>query len=45
MLGTLRQACDAQHDEQMLHLVRNMVPEFRPAEEVNAAMVAAKIAG
>ena len=45
MLGTLHQACDAQDDEQMLRLVRNLVPEFRPAEEVNAAMVAAKIGG
>jgi FlaA1/EpsC-like NDP-sugar epimerase len=36
MLGALRQACDSGDTEAMLRQVRNLVPEFRPAEEVNA---------
>ena len=36
MLGVLRQACDSGDTEAMLRQVRNLVPEFRPADEVNA---------
>jgi FlaA1/EpsC-like NDP-sugar epimerase len=36
MLGVLRQACDGGDTEAMLRQVRNLVPEFRPADEVNA---------
>lgn len=36
MLGALRQACDGGDTEAMLRQVRNLVPEFRPADEVNA---------
>ena len=36
MLDALLAACKAGDEEQMLRLVRNLVPEFRPAEEVNA---------
>jgi FlaA1/EpsC-like NDP-sugar epimerase len=36
MLTALRQACDSGQVEAMLRQVRNLVPEFRPAEEVNA---------
>jgi FlaA1/EpsC-like NDP-sugar epimerase len=36
MLDALLNACKAGDQEQMLRLVRNLVPEFRPAEEVNA---------
>ena len=36
MLGALRQACDGGDIEAMLRQVRNLVPEFRPADEVNA---------
>jgi FlaA1/EpsC-like NDP-sugar epimerase len=36
MLEALLAACKAGDQEQMLRLVRNLVPEFRPAEEVNA---------
>jgi FlaA1/EpsC-like NDP-sugar epimerase len=36
MLASLRQACDSGDVESMLRQVRNLVPEFRPADEVNA---------
>ncbi|MEO8080999.1 MAG: nucleoside-diphosphate sugar epimerase/dehydratase [Caldimonas sp.] len=36
MLASLRLACDANDAEAMLRQVRNLVPEFRPADEVNA---------
>jgi FlaA1/EpsC-like NDP-sugar epimerase len=36
MLGVLRQACDGGDTDAMLRQVRNLVPEFRPADEVNA---------
>jgi FlaA1/EpsC-like NDP-sugar epimerase len=36
MLDALMAACNAGDEEQMLRLVCNLVPEFRPAEEVNA---------
>jgi FlaA1/EpsC-like NDP-sugar epimerase len=36
MLDALLNACKAGDQEQMLRLVRNLVPEFRPAEDVNA---------
>ncbi len=36
MLGALRVACDANDVESMLRQLRNLVPEYRPAEEVNA---------
>jgi len=41
MLATLRQACDGGDVEQMLRQVRNLVPEFRPADEVNAEVAGA----
>jgi FlaA1/EpsC-like NDP-sugar epimerase len=36
MLASLRHACDANDTDAMLRLMRNLVPEFRNAEEVNA---------
>lgn len=36
MLDSLRQACDADDQAGMLRQIRNLVPEFRPAQEVNA---------
>ncbi|MFY9510932.1 MAG: nucleoside-diphosphate sugar epimerase/dehydratase [Rubrivivax sp.] len=36
MLATLGQACDGGDTESMLRQMRNLVPEFRPADEVNA---------
>jgi FlaA1/EpsC-like NDP-sugar epimerase len=36
MLASLRQACESNDTESMLRQVRNLVPEFRPADEVNA---------
>ena len=44
MLASLRQACDSNDVESMLRQVRNLVPEYRPADEVNAE-VAAALAG
>ena len=44
MLASLRQACDSNDVEAMLRQVRNLVPEYRPADEVNAE-VAAALAG
>ena len=44
MLVSLRQACDGNDVDSMLRQVRNLVPEFRPADEVNAE-VAAALAG
>ncbi len=41
MLQSLRQACDSADVESMLRQVRNLVPEFRPADEVNAEASAA----
>jgi len=40
MLLALRQACDADDAEAMLRQLRNLVPEYRPAEEVNAEVAA-----
>ncbi len=37
MLATLRTACDSGDVDAMLRQVRNLVPEFRPPEEVNAS--------
>ena len=36
MLQSLRQACDGNDTESMLRQVRNLVPEYRSADEVNA---------
>lgn len=36
MLEVLRQACDGGDTAAMLRQLRNLVPEFRPADEVNA---------
>ena len=36
MLAALDQACESRDTEAMLRQLRNLVPEFRPAEEVNA---------
>jgi FlaA1/EpsC-like NDP-sugar epimerase len=41
MLASLRQACESNDTESMLRQVRNLVPEFRPADEVNAEASAA----
>ena len=41
MLESLRQACEANDPAAMLRQLRNIVPEFRPADEVNAAASAA----
>ncbi|MBX3606826.1 MAG: polysaccharide biosynthesis protein [Piscinibacter sp.] len=41
MLQSLRQACDANDSESMLRQVRNLVPEYRSADEVNAEASAA----
>jgi FlaA1/EpsC-like NDP-sugar epimerase len=43
MLEALLAACKAGDQEQMLRLVRNLVPEFRPAEEVNARALEAGV--
>ena len=40
----MRQACDSNDVELMLRQVRNLAPEYRPADEVNAE-VAAALAG
>ena len=44
MLASLRQACEGNDVDSMLRQVRNLVPEYRPADEVNAE-VAAALAG
>lgn len=36
MLSALVHACERHDDEQVLRQLRNLVPEFRPADEVNA---------
>ena len=41
MLASLRQACDGNDAEAMLRQVRNLVPEYRPTDEVNAEGAAA----
>jgi FlaA1/EpsC-like NDP-sugar epimerase len=41
MLASLRQACESNDTESMLRQVRNLVPEFRPADVVNAEASAA----
>ncbi len=41
MLASLRLACESNDTESMLRQVRNLVPEFRPADEVNAEASAA----
>lgn len=41
MLESLRSACDDNNVEAMLRRLRNLVPEFRPAEEVNREVAAA----
>ena len=41
MLGSLRAACDSNETDAMLRQIRNLVPEFRPADEVNAEASAA----
>jgi FlaA1/EpsC-like NDP-sugar epimerase len=41
MLSSLRAACEQNDEEQILRLVRNLVPEFRLASEVNAEAVLA----
>jgi FlaA1/EpsC-like NDP-sugar epimerase len=35
MIDSLKSACDADDEESMLRQIRNLVPEFRPADEVN----------
>jgi FlaA1/EpsC-like NDP-sugar epimerase len=41
MLQTLREACDTADTDLLLRLVGSLVPEYRPAEEVNAGPVPA----
>ncbi len=41
MIQSLRQACTDNHSDSMLRQVRNLVPEFRSPEEVNAEASAA----
>ena len=41
MLQSLRQACESKDAESMLRQVRNLVPEYRSADEVNAEASAA----
>ena len=41
MLQSLRQACAGNDADSMLRQIRNLVPEFRPADEVNAEASAA----
>ena len=41
MLESLRLACDGNEPDAMLRQVRNLVPEFRPADEVNREVTAA----
>jgi FlaA1/EpsC-like NDP-sugar epimerase len=41
MLESLRLACEANEPAAMLRLLRNLVPEYRPADEVNAEASAA----
>jgi FlaA1/EpsC-like NDP-sugar epimerase len=42
MLESLLSACKSGDEAQMLRLVRNLVPEFRPADVVNAEALAAE---
>ena len=44
MLQTLKVACEQNDTDSMLRQVRNLVPEFRPADEVNAEVEAAMAA-
>jgi FlaA1/EpsC-like NDP-sugar epimerase len=41
MLDSLRASCEANEEAAMLRQIRNLVPEFRPAEEVNREVAAA----
>ena len=41
MIASLRSACDSDDSEMLLRQIRNLVPEFRPADEVNAEVSAA----
>ena len=41
MIQSLRQACASNDSESMLRQIRNLVPEYRPADEVNAEASAA----
>lgn len=41
MLESLRAACDSNDVDAMLRQIRNLVPEYRPADEVNAEVGAA----
>ena len=40
MLESLKAACDANDTQSMLRQMRNLIPEFRPADEVNAEVSA-----
>jgi FlaA1/EpsC-like NDP-sugar epimerase len=40
MLASLEQACNDDDVDRMLHHVRTLVPEYRPADEVNAEVTA-----
>ena len=41
MLDSLRVACDSNESDAMLRQIRNLVPEYRPADEVNNEAAAA----
>ena len=41
MIQSLRQACTSNDTDSMLRQIRNLVPEYRPADEVNAEASAA----
>ncbi|MBC7730787.1 MAG: polysaccharide biosynthesis protein, partial [Bacteriovorax sp.] len=41
MIQSLRQACASNDSDSMLRQIRNLVPEYRPADEVNAEASAA----
>jgi FlaA1/EpsC-like NDP-sugar epimerase len=43
MLKALQLACDSNETEALLRQMRNLVPEFRPADEVNAEASAAQL--
>jgi len=40
MIESLRAACDNNEPDTMLRQIRNLVPEFRPADEVNQEVAA-----
>jgi hypothetical protein len=39
MIESMRRACEQDDDDAVLRQLKNLVPEMRPPEEVNAAAV------